>query len=281
MYGPMNAEERTLIARLPTIGRARGYYLYALDGTRWLDCWAEGGRALLGHRPRGISHRLKNEIDRGLYSPYPNKWLQRLEKALMRLFPGYAHARIYRNFERAMLSLRLKEQPIDPLDLGVKANPVALWGRPLLSEHPKAEYLFPILPLPGLNEVQPVLMNSERLPFAESHPISPVILAALTRSCTAVTYWQGAKKFGNRNDISTANSNADEIQWPGVSADVWERRGPYLCYRGRVEKYAELFEYLFVHKILIAPSHERPSLLFPGASRKEIALLGAKEPENV
>jgi len=277
----MNAGERALIARLPSIGRARGYYLYALDGSRWLDCWAEGGRALLGHRPRGLSHRLKNEIDRGLYSPYPNKWLRRLEAALIRLFPGYAQARIYRNSEQAMLSLGLKERPIDPLDPEVETSPAALWGRPLLSKHPQAEYLFPILPLPGLSETQPVLMRSDRLRFAESHPVSPVILAALTRSCTAAAYWRGAKKFGKLNDISAANFNVEEILWPRVSADVWERKGPYLSYRGRVEEYTELFEYLFVHKILIAPSHKRPSLLFPGASRKEIALLSAKEPKNV
>jgi len=274
MYGPVNARERALIARLPSIGRARGYYLYALDGSRWLDCWLDGGRALLGHRPRGVSHRLKNEIDRGLYSPYPNKWLHRLEAALMRLFPGYAQARVYQNSEQAMLSLSLEEQPIDPLDLGDEPTPAVLWGRPLLPEHPRAEYLFPILPLPGLTEAQPVLINSDRFSAADSHPISPVILAALTRSCTAVSYWRGAKDFSKRNYMSTPD--ADETLWPGIGNSVWKRGGPYLSYRGEAEGYAELFEYLFVHKILIAPSHERPSLLFPGASRKEITLLGRR-----
>lgn len=274
MYGPMNARERFLIARLPRIGRARGYYLYALDGNRWLDCWVEGGRALLGHRPRGLSHRLKNEIDRGLYSPYPNKWLQRLEIALMRLFPGYAQARVYQNFEQAMLSLNLEEQPVDPLDLDAEPVPIALWGRPLLPEHSRAEYLFPILPLPGLSEAQPVLISSGNRPVADSQSISPVILAALTRSCTAVSYWRGAKHLRKRGKMSTVIS--DETLWPSISTAVWKRRGPYLNYRGEADEYAKLFEYLFAHRILIAPSRERPSLLFPGASRKEITLLGGK-----
>jgi len=279
MYGPMNARERALIARLPSIGRARGYYLYALDGSRWLDCWVDGGRALLGHRPKGVSHRLKNEIDRGLYSPYPNKWLRRLEAALMRLFPGYAQARVYQNFEQAILSLNLEERPIDPLDLGDEPTPAVLWGRPLLPEHPRTEYLFPILPLPGLSEVQPVLISTNKLPAANSHPISPVILAALTRSCGALSYWKGAKNFDKRKHMSTVNSN--EVQWPSINASMWKYRGPYLSYCGKAEEYAELFEYLFVHKILIAPSHKRPSLLFPGASRKEVILLGAEELSNV
>jgi len=275
----MNAEERALIARLPSIGRARGYYLYALDGNRWLDCWVEGGRALLGHRPRGVSHRLKNEIDRGLYSPYPNKWLRRLESALTRLFLGYAQARVYQNFEQAMLNLNLKERPIDPLDLSAGATSSVLWGRPLLPEHPRAEYLFPILPLPGLSEVQPVLISSGSLSVADSHPISPVILGALTRSCTALSYWRGRRSSNRRGRMSTVISDADETSWPIVSTAVWKRRGPYLSYLGKAEEYAELFEHLFVHKILIAPSHERPSLLFPGASRKETALLGEPDKE--
>jgi len=279
MYGPMNSKERALIARLPTIGRARGYYLYALDGSRWLDCWVEGGRALLGHRPRGLPNRLKNEINRGLYSPYPNKWLHRLEAALMRLFPGYTQARVYWNFEQAMLSLSLKNPPTDPLDPKVETDFEVLWGRPLLPEHPRAEYLFPILPLPGLSDAQPVLINLNKPSASKSHPVSPVILAALTCSCTALTCWKGAKKVGRRNDISTVNSN--ETPWPSIGNDVWKRRGPYLSYRGGVEEYNGLFEYLFAHKILIAPSHKRPSLLFPGASRKEISLLGTKEPKNV
>ena len=87
MYGPLNSEENSRINRLPVIGRARGSRLYALDGTRWLDCWADGGRALMGHRPKGVSLRLKNEIDRGLYAPYPSLWALRLEKALLTLFP--------------------------------------------------------------------------------------------------------------------------------------------------------------------------------------------------
>ncbi|KGM38873.1 hypothetical protein JY97_14095 [Alkalispirochaeta odontotermitis] len=282
MYGPMNAGERVLIARLPSIRRARGYYLYALDGNRWLDCWVEGGRALLGHRPKGVSHRLKNEIDKGLYSPYPNKWLQRLKLALMRLFPGYVQVRIYQNFEQAILNLKLKEHPIDPLDLSAESIPTVLWGRPLLPEHPRAEYLFPILPLPGLSEAQPVLISSNSLlPAADSHPISPVILAALTRSCTAVSYWRGAKKLNKQGGISTVISGTDKIPWPSISTAVWKRRGPYLSYRGKAGEYVKLFEYLFVHKILIAPSHDRPSLLFPGASRKEITLLGGKELDNV
>jgi len=269
----MNADERSLIAKLPEIGRARGYYLYALDGNRWLDCWVEGGRALLGHRARGVSHRLKNEIDRGLYSPYPNKWLGRFKTALMQLFPGYAQVHLYRDFEQAMQSLNLSEPPIDPLDLGSKKIPEALWGRPLLSEHPRSEYLFPILPLPGLSEAQPVLIKSDVFSAADSYPISSVILAALTRSCTATIYWRGKKRANKRNG-PTVKFDAKKSLWPSINTAIWRRRGPYLSYLGEVEDYAELFEHLFAHKILIAPSYNRPSVLFPGASRKEIALLG-------
>lgn len=258
MFGPLNPEESALIARLPRITRAREHYLYAQDGTRWLDCWAQGGRALMGHRPRGVSLRLKNEISRGLYAPYPGVWEKRLEKNLLRLFPGYSGVRIFRNAERAIAALNLEVPPVDPLDLPDSDTP-ALWGRPLLPGHPGADYLFPIIPLPGLTEAQPVLFSSGREAGFFSDSISQVILAALSRSCASI-------KELPRTGIPPI---------PAGNADIWDRRGPYMLYRGNNEEYRELFEKLFSRKVLIAPSRTRGSIIPIGLSVKESALLAS------
>ncbi len=267
MFGPLNPEESARLARLPRIGRARGYRLYALDGSRWLDCWADGGRALMGHRPNGVSLRLKNEIDRGLYAPYPSRWEGRLEKALMRLFPGYSAVRIYRNAEVALAALGLGEPPIDPLDLPLgdgggdgrrhSRRVTVLWGRPLLPGHPEADYLFPVLPLPGLTEVQPVLCRNAGESVLQSDPVSPVILAALVRSCASI----GDTSRDGNTPIS------------GGNADIWERRGPYMLFRGNHGEYDDVFESLFSQRILVAPSPKRSLILPTDISTKESALL--------
>lgn len=262
MFGPLNLEESALIGRLPLISRARGHRLYAMDGTRWLDCWADGGRALAGHRPPGVSLRLKNEIDRGLYAPYPNLWTLRLQKALLRLFPDYKTVRIYRNAAAAIAAAGLDLPPADPLDLpsyleaeAEEKIHKALWGRPMLPGHPSAEYLLPVLPVSGLSDNQPLLSRQADPLLPESDPASPVILAALTRSC------------------GSAGHSFPPISFP--IADIWERRGPYMCYRGRPGDYQELFESMFARKILIAPSHLRPSVLPPDLSAPEKAAFGS------
>ncbi len=253
MYGPLSLKENSRINRLPVIGRARGSRLYALDGTRWLDCWADGGRALMGHRPKGVSLRLKNEIDRGLYAPYPSLWALRLEKALLALFPGYSEVRIFRNAERAIAAFDFGEPPIDPLDLPADRRASALWGRPLLPDHPEADFLFPVMPLPGLTEVQPVMIKKSNSDLPESDSSSSVILAALTRSCSSVM-----------------NGNTPI---PAGFADIWEWRGPYMMFRGSQGEYDEIFESSFLQRVLIAPSKQRPSILPGDISAKELAVL--------
>ncbi|MDF1567155.1 MAG: hypothetical protein RQ801_02245 [Spirochaetaceae bacterium] len=258
MHGPLNREEQNRLERMPAIGRARGYRLYALNGTRWLDCWLDDSRALLGHRPSKVSIRLKNEVDRGLYAPYPNRWTRRFEQSLMRLFPGYSTARFYRNTERALDLLGLDQNPTDPMDLpdDLDAFDGALWGRPLLPGHPKGSHLFTILPLPGLTDVQAVLTNDSAMP--PSDPVSPIILASLTRSCASASSFPAGKPPEFRE-----------------SSDIWKRRGPYMNFRGSEEDYDVLFESLIIRHILIAPSIRRPSVMPMEISDKEAAMLDA------
>ncbi len=65
--------------------RAREWYLYDQQGDRYLDFWQGRGAAFLGHRPPGLARTVKEEIDRGLWSPAPTRWPYRLEKVLMEL----------------------------------------------------------------------------------------------------------------------------------------------------------------------------------------------------
>lgn len=257
MFGPLTDQESALLGRLPAVSRARGHRLYCVDGTRWLDCWADGGRALMGHRPKGVALRLKNELDRGLCAPYPSLWDRRLEKALLRVFPGYEEAKIYRNAERTLRILELEDWPADPLDLPPNAASLegALWGRPGLPGHPRADYLFPILPFPGLSEAQPVLFASRKdaAGVPPSDRISPMIAASMTRSCGVL--------------------GDEKVSREAIDAEIWERRGPYMLFRSDEDAYRHTFEALFAKRILIAPSRNRPSVFPMELSTKEKILL--------
>jgi hypothetical protein len=137
-----------------------------------------------------------------------------------------------------------------------------LWGRPLLPGHPEADYLFPIVPLPGITEVQPVLFRDSSEELCPSDPVSPVILAALNRSCASVIPEEGRQVDG----ISPIS---------GFNADIWDRRGPYMLFRGSDGEYRELFDRFFSLRVLISPSRNRGSILPKGLSAKESALLAA------
>lgn len=254
MFGPLSLEENSRISALPVINRARGSRLYAANGSRWIDCWADGGRALMGHRPGKVSLRLKSEIDRGLYAPYPNRWTQRLEKALLLLFPAYKTVRIFRDMERALTVTGKKDWPLDPLDFPEGTSTErhhALWGRPFLPNHPLGEFLFPILPLPGFTEVQVLLIARDEGHLPPSDLVSPLILAALTRACHTL-----------RNGSNRACASG---------SDIWMMRGPYMVYRGNFEDYTQVFDCLFKKSVLIAPSPHRPSVypldISPGEKR--------------
>ena len=260
MYGALSPAEAGRLRRLPAICRARAGRLYASDGSRWLDCWLDGGRAYFGHRPGGVSLRLKNELERGLYAPYPGFWGFRLGKALLRLFPGYCTVRFFGNAERARLLLGLSEWPVDVLDMifeGVEMSgkkPRALWVRPGVGEIPEADLLFPVLPVPGM-EVQPVLFRDgagiQFLP--ESDAVSPLFLAALTRACGIF--------------------DKEKLYVVAINADLWKVRGRYISFRGTEGEYGEMFEKMFLKRVLIAPSVKRASIIPGEISDKEMLLL--------
>ncbi|MFP4210585.1 MAG: hypothetical protein ACLFR8_05035 [Alkalispirochaeta sp.] len=91
---------RGRVYRLPEgriVRRARGPYLYDQHGDRYLDLWGADGTAFLGHRPRGYSRLAKEEIDRGLWSPFPTSWPYRFRRAVTELVRVHTGTRSLRD----------------------------------------------------------------------------------------------------------------------------------------------------------------------------------------
>lgn len=158
------------------IKRARGHRLYTHKGEKILDLSMDSGRAVLGHRPNGLSLSLKNSIDRGIYVSNGSEFVSRLEKELKRRFPDHPYMLLLEH--RSFLTEFLGEEVSDPL-FNIKTSSRASTWRPFLST-PDSEIIEVLYPLPGLNTTC-VVVSREPLPL-KSHSISPVILSGVLRS---------------------------------------------------------------------------------------------------
>ena len=157
------------------IKRARGYRLYTTDNKRYLDLSMDFGRAVLGHRPNGLSLTLKNIIDRGLYSRYNNIYTGRLEKELKKRFPEYLYITILEH--EGKVRDYLKCDIADPL-FDETSDIVSYW-RPFL-ETPDSEHLVLLYPFPGMNTTTVLL--SRKPVSVSSDSVSPILVSGILRS---------------------------------------------------------------------------------------------------
>ncbi|MCL1817714.1 MAG: hypothetical protein FWG35_02200 [Spirochaetaceae bacterium] len=251
---------------LPLLRRARDYHLYSQSGQRYLDLYLAGGRALLGHKPPGLTRVLKNELQKGLLAEVPAVSARRLVKALLRL-PGLAapgnpagsaaaedsslRAALYASFDRALaaagsfLGRSLAEEDIQEPFFARPGEPV--YYRPGAGlDYSPFPLLFPVLPFPGGFAPQPLLFRpnaagGRRLPEGEA--ASAVLLAGLAR----VT--EELQTLGDFSDIWR------EWRMPG-----WNRLGCYCFWQGRAD-YESVFRRFLEELVILPPDPRRPALL--------------------
>ncbi|MDR1931814.1 MAG: hypothetical protein LBQ57_03215 [Spirochaetales bacterium] len=242
------------------IRRARDYHLYAQNGKRYLDLYLGGGRALLGHKPRGLYKTLKNEMQKGLLAEVPAAHERRFEKALLRLTAAAAagnfRLKVYASFDRALAAAaRLLGRPLQEKDIRepfftVSGDAPAACFRPCVkADYSRFEILLPVLPFPGNFAPQPLLVKEGFAPLlyaAETgDAVSPVLLAGLTQL-------------------------TEELQTKAEFPDIWKewrlrgwvRFGCY-CFPGPVEteNYARIVSRFLEAGVIISPDPERPTLL--------------------
>jgi hypothetical protein len=283
MFDWFGSASLPLLEKLPPIGRARGYRLYALCGQRFVDLWQYGGRALLGHTPSGLLKTLKNAASRGLFVPLPHPARLRLEKALEKLFPGCSF-RIYR--DRAALFDALKSpglvlpdaatagaaQAVPPTGQGP-----ALWrpfwdeGAPLAFEDAPPVFV-PALPLPWMNAPELLVLkgtaeggpegqeDTKALGLADENFVSPLFLSGLARAVYDL--------------IASAQSRLPlNLKKYRQGFPLWKRRGIYLLFDGEAGLYKSLFARFLERGFLFPPDPALPAILPPGLSPGEEAAL--------
>lgn len=239
---------------VPEITRARGFRLYTARGTRLVDLWQYGGRAILGHNPPGLLRTIKNGAERGLFAPLPNAASGRLFRALAVLFPGCSFG-VYRDGTGLYRA---------PETAGFR--PLPLW-RPFRNEAVPDSLFVPVLPFPFPGAPEVLARKAERAGALPSDTVSPVALAAAARCA-----WDLAAALA---------SGVRAVSFPAVERALkdnprWKRRGIYLS-RAGVEDYADLFRRFLEGGFLLPPSPEEeailPGELSPGEEKKLAGLL--------
>lgn len=288
-----------LASALPSIRRARGYFVYSHDGIRYLDCYLNGGRAILGHRPAFVSTVVKDVISTGAYADYPSPHSRRLCKQLSRTVPTHPAVRLYETYDRALAAAAeavaeaaagstppVAVRPIDPAlgprgaggaagsggAAGASAEGPAVWlWRPFLGpehgvDYGRAAVLLPVVPFPARWCGQAVCARAELEPFLrESDILSPVSAAAQLRSLhTLETVVRGGRAATSKPSRRAPDPGVSSTPAVPPALACFVSRGPYLSARIGREEYSHVF-YTFLEKgIILHPDSGGPSIWTAG-----------------
>ena len=204
--------------RLPPgriVRRAREWRLYDQVGDRYADFWQGDGAAFLGHRPAGFARTVAAEIDRGLWTALPTPWPRRLTTALHRLAQcaGLSSLTVLNGSDEAGRAGPKRWFPLaTDCETPVRAGTSSDRGEPY-----------------GVVLPAPIALSS---PVRRPEEISPVLLAALTRSVLLLLDYM--ESDAARNRLELARSVATPPGWRRSGcwflpasmpepADRWER----------------------------------------------------------
>lgn len=221
---------------IPEINRGRGYRLYG-GGRRFLDFYQEGGKAIIGCRQKGLGSTLKNEVDKGFFSPLPSKYYRRLCRALRTLFGQNFHIYLFGSMKTA--SAELERNQIE----------FHIWKPFERDSWDIFPVFIPLLPFPGDFSPAPVLSAFE-LPL-KGEAVSPVLLAGAVR-----VVWN-LREFLETADYSVWKNPL----FLEAAASIWKVEIPYLYPRVSEEAYSLIFRSFLDEGMILSPFFDIPSLL--------------------
>jgi len=276
MTNSLSREAADLLSALPPIRRARNWRLYGSDGKRYLDMYADGGRAILGRKTGTSGTVAKASVDMGLVSSFPSFWEKRFEKAILEMWPGFAGIRLFASEAEALLALadmsgdfRLALE-----NSGSLFESLSSFEKTIRVESPFGEYrtdreidpaklafggrfaigIPPLHPAWSFGIVLALeAADLERLKASgpASSPIPPIKLAVALRSLA---------------DFSAFALRYGEAHWSRMDSfigAVFKRSGPWLYPAYPKADHARVFASCLAKGILISPEYEQPSLV-PG-----------------
>ncbi|WGK68570.1 hypothetical protein P0082_08775 [Candidatus Haliotispira prima] len=281
--------------------RARSHYLY-FDHFRHLgrnsaiipkkgnqvarlcDLYLDGGQALHGHSPNGVTARLKNVMSRGLYSVLPGGIEQEghLRALLSRLFPHMQDFRLYHSL--AYMELFQKDFSVAQLLCFRQSAGISLW-RPLSPEAQQNLASCPFtLPVPALSTLPlPYLILSHRDSEAARLPpsdiCSPIQMEALIQAFGRTESLLLAETNPTPSKVTYGNQTLEELRRTAAQLPNWHQDGIYLYRQGAETRsgtgetayteYTRLWQQFFEHGFLLPPNPWAPVLFPPTLLQKD------------
>ena len=255
----------------PLIKRVRGYRLYTDNSEKYLDFFQEGGKAILGSKPRGFSLALKNEIEKSNFYNYPSGYFKKIAKAFSKLagdisqkteenqlnisyfkteeeVSQYVSEKEGKNYSFCKdLSPDFAKNNSSSQDDGL----VYLWfpfcGSSLKQYLDNFTYVVPVLPFPG--DFAPVILLSLNTSIENNYIPSPVVLSGINN----IIY--NLIKFLEEDPY---------IHWREYTSmlnKIWRAKGPYLIPVYNEKNHELIFKNFLEKKILIQPCYGKMSVL--------------------
>ncbi|NCC13844.1 MAG: glutamate-1-semialdehyde aminotransferase [Spirochaetia bacterium] len=257
--GKETRHERPEGYTMPTVVRARSFYLYDGFGARYTDFFQNYGRAILGHRPDLIQRSIKSTVSRGLVSEYPSVFSGRLEKLLATLFPDFPVIRMYSDPQKVLQAIRSVsgDVPFDPATSPEHASRTVSYWRPYLGfGGADSVMLLPILPFPGSFVPQVVCLKEEACTgdVPPSDAVSPLLLDLLVKTT--------ANLIRSLESDETVKKRMDN-----PLAGVFETRGPYGLTGLSPARYEAFALEALSLKVVLPPTADVPFII-PGEYAK-------------
>ena len=297
-----SAASRKLLATVPAIARARGRRLYAADGRRFLDLYADGGASVMGRREGGAGRVAKESIDRGLASPLPSFWEERLRKAILSWLPGWAGVCFFASETEAFLALAERDETFARDLAGGMALPAAAasFRSRLPVELPYRAFMADFPGAAGMAAAADASAAVSatastfalgarfalvRLPAAPAFAVGAALaktqadLEALSDCAGApATALQLAASARSLADFLAFAPSFDEARWSRMDAylgNIFRRSGPWLYPTYPASEHARVFAACLEAGILISPDWRWPSIAAPEFDRGELAPLAS------
>ncbi|AHH06408.1 Peptide methionine sulfoxide reductase [Borrelia crocidurae DOU] len=234
---------KSLLSYVPIIKRARFFYLYDINGNRYLDLYLNEGLNFLGHRVKGLNLILKQTFSRGLTAPYPSIFEKQFENIFFSYFKEAGFVCVFR-FERDardfLLSLTGQNYFSNPWEVRQEGIYEFRFGFDNL-RYP----MFIKLPMPGCMSINIVIVDnlSKKMEFRDS--FDALTLAVAKHMLVKILSYEKSLK----------------INFDIFSTPMFKLISRYMfpCYKS--EYHGEVFKEYLSNGYLISPVFDFPSLL--------------------
>lgn len=239
-----------LSVALPPVTRVRGSRMYTIHGRRYLNLWADSGRAVLGLRLRSMGSMLKGMTDRGLFWNLPGIWQRRLENMVRSLLPEHEKVLVLPRASDACAMLGLDPSCV-PLEYARFTHDSWLLpadGTP----GRRAEAVLVIPPLPDALSPGIIALRTGNTanPLQDLARLPPCDDARLAAACRALAAMQAAE------------SSPPLPAWQAFeryAAPLFAQHGPWLLPRYPETDHQKIFNACLEAGILLSPDYRFPS----------------------